>query len=114
MSEKASQIMERWPEESREAAQLVVEQYGEPDELTETQLTWHKPGPWKRIVASRAFYDHNFPTPHHDSVESFIDYRVPLDRISAVVEFDGSVVVERAISALSRRAGQLSGAQPRP
>lgn len=103
MSEKASQIMERWPEESREAAQLVVEQYGEPDELTETQLTWHKPGPWKRIVASRAFYDHNFPTPHHDSVESFIDYRVPLDRISAVVEFDGSVVVERTAGELSAR-----------
>lgn len=72
---QASQTIQAWPEESKEAAQLVIKQYGEPDEVTETQPTWHKPGPWKRIVASKTFYLHNFP--HTDSVESFIDYRVP-------------------------------------
>ena len=92
-----------WPEESREAAQLVIDQYGEPDEITETQLTWHKPGPWKRIVASRAFYEHNFPAPHNDSVESVIDYRVPPEKFADLAEFDGSVIAERTAGEVSAR-----------
>lgn len=92
-----------WPEEAREAAQLVIDQYGQPDEATDTQLTWHTPGPWKRIVATKAFHEHNFPTPHHDSVESFIDYQVPVDKVSAITEFDGSVVVDRTRGEVSAR-----------
>jgi hypothetical protein len=92
-----------WPGESREAAQLVIDRYGAPDEVTETMLTWHRPGPWKRIVATRTFYPHNFPAPHIDAVESVIDYRVPPDKVQALVEFDGSVVVERTAGELSAR-----------
>jgi hypothetical protein len=100
---QTSQLIAGWPEESREAAQLVIDKYGEPDEATETQLTWHKPGPWKRIVASRAFYEHNFPAPHIDSVESVIDYRVPPEKFDELAEFDGSVVAERTAGEVSAR-----------
>lgn len=103
MSDIGLSIIREWPEESREAAKLVLDQYGEPDEATETELTWHRPGPWKRIVASRAFYDHNFPAPHTDSVESFIDYRVPPEKFSELAEFDGSVIVERTAGEVSAR-----------
>jgi hypothetical protein len=96
-------VIAGWPEASSEAAKLVLDQYGEPAEATETQLVWHKPGPWKRIVASRTFYTHNFPAPHTDSVESFIDYRVPPHRVSAITEFDGSVIVERTAGEVSAR-----------
>jgi hypothetical protein len=102
-AKQGSQRIEDWPEESREAARLVIDQYGEPDEVTETQLTWHKPGPWKRIVASNAFYQHSFPAPHIDSVQSFIDYRVPVDKFTQLAEFDGSVVVERTAGEVSAR-----------
>lgn len=102
-AKRKSKAIEAWPEESREAARLVIEQYGEPDEATPTQLVWHRPGPWKRIVASKAFYAHNFPAPHHDSVESFVDYRVPADKITPLAEFDGSVIVERTVGEVSAR-----------
>ena len=98
-----SPSIEAWPEESREAAQLVIDQYGEPDEATETQLTWHKRGPWKRIVALKAFYRHDFPVPHFDSVETFIDYKVPVDKFTPVAAFDGSVIVERTVGEVSAR-----------
>jgi len=98
-----SERIRHWPEESREAARLVIDKYGEPDEATETQLTWHHPGPWKRIVATRTFFEHNFPAPHIDAVESVIDYRVPVDKFSALAEFDGSVVVERTAGEVSAR-----------
>jgi len=103
MAAKQAQYIESWPEESREAARLVINQYGKPDEITETQLTWHNPGPWKRMVASKAFYQHNFPAPHIDAVESVIDYHVPVDKFTPLAEFDGSVVVERTVGEVSAR-----------
>ncbi|HEX6236743.1 MAG TPA: hypothetical protein VFZ68_06095 [Acidimicrobiales bacterium] len=101
--QRAADIIGTWPEESREAAQLVIDEYGEPHEATATQLTWHDVGPWKRMVASRTFYDHNFPAPHIDSVESFIDYRVPPEVFTPLAQFDGSVIVERTAGEVSAR-----------
>lgn len=98
-----SQIIGDWPEESREAAKLVIDAHGEPQEATDTQLIWHKPGPWKRIVASKAFYQHHFPTTHIDSVESVIDYRVPVEKFDELAQFDGSVIVERTAGEVSAR-----------
>jgi hypothetical protein len=99
----ASTWIENWPEESREAAKLVIQQYGEPDEMSASQLIWHHPGPWKRIVASKTFYQHDFPAPHIDSVESVIDYHVPVEKFSDLAAFDGSVIVERTAGEVSAR-----------
>jgi hypothetical protein len=99
----SSEIVRRWPEQSREAAQAAIDKYGEPDEASESQLIWHRRGEWKRIVASKAFYKHDFPAPHEDSVETFIDYRVPPDKFSELAAFDGSVIVERTAGEVSAR-----------
>src|SRR5918998_1970153 len=99
----ARQLIQRWPEESREAAKLVLDTYGEPHESTESMLIWRSIGPWKRVVATREFYHHEFPAPHIDAVESFIDYAVPPEKVSAIAEFDGSVVVERTAGEVSAR-----------
>jgi hypothetical protein len=99
----AAQIIQGWPEESREATQLVIDKYGEPHEATDTQLVWHHPGSWKRIVATKAFYQHNFPAPHTDCIESFIDYRVPVEKFAAIAQFDGSVITERTSGEVSAR-----------
>jgi hypothetical protein len=82
---------------------LVLDKYGEPSETTPSQLVWHEAGPWKRIVATKVFYDHEFPAPHIDCVESFIDYRVPVEMFSPLAEFDGSVIVERTAGEVSAR-----------
>jgi len=58
-----SEIIRAWPEESREAAQLLIDTYGEPPEATPSQLTWFGVGPWKGVVAPEVFFDHNFPNP---------------------------------------------------
>ena len=99
----SSAVIEKWPEESREAAQLVVDKYGEPHEATDSFLVWHRVGPWKRIVASREFYEHRFPAPHYDSVESVLDYEVPSEMFTPLAEFDGSVVAERTAGEVSAR-----------
>lgn len=98
-----SQLIQDWPAESKEAAQLVLDRYGEPQETSETRLTWYNAGPWKRIVAQKAFFRHDFPAPHTDSVESVIDYRVPPEKVSELAAFDGSVIVERTAGEVSAR-----------
>ena len=97
------ELLRQWPQESQEATQLVIDKYGQPQEATDTALIWHGPGPWKRIVASKAFYTHNFPTPHIDCIESFIDYRVPVEKFDDLAQFDGSVIVERTTGEVSAR-----------
>ncbi|TFD47305.1 hypothetical protein E3T33_03245 [Cryobacterium sp. TMT1-2-1] len=97
----SAEILLTWPEEAREAAQLVVDRYGEPDEAQPSQLVWFEVGEWKRVVATREFWEHQFPAPHHDSVESVIDYRVPPEMFSALAEFDGSVVARRTMGEMA-------------
>jgi hypothetical protein len=103
MTEKGSDIIQRWPEQSREAAKLVLDKYGEPDEATESQLIWFNRGEWKRIVAFKAFWQHDFPAPHQDSIESFIDFSVPPGKFSELAAFDGSVICERTAGEVSAR-----------
>jgi hypothetical protein len=98
-----SEIVEGWPDESKEAAKLVLEKYGEPQEATESQLVWHGVGPWKRVVASKAFWKHDFPAPHYDSVEGVVDFRVAPEHFTPLAEFDGSVVAERTAGEVSAR-----------
>jgi hypothetical protein len=98
-----SRVIKDWPEESREAAQLVIDTYGEPHEATPSLLIWHRVGPWKRAEASREFVNHKFPVPHTDSVEMFIDYAVPPEKCTPLAQFDGSVIVERTAGEVSAR-----------
>src|SRR5436305_4623513 len=100
---QAAEIIKGWPEESREAASAVIKKYGEPSETTPSELIWRKPGPWKRIVATKTFFRHDFPAPHIDAVESVIAYHVPEDKFTPLAEFDGSVIAERTAGEVSAR-----------
>jgi hypothetical protein len=100
---QAKTVIEAWPDESKEAAQLVIDKYGEPHELSDSQLIWYGVGPWKRMIATREFYRHDFPAPHIDAVESVLGYEVPPRLASPLAEFDGSVVVERTAGEVSAR-----------
>ncbi len=81
----------------------MIDRYGEPNETTDSQLVWRSCGEWKRIVASKTFWQHDFPAPHQDCVECFIDYRVPPEKFSELAAFDGSVIAERTAGELSAR-----------
>lgn len=99
----AADAIAQWPDESREAAQLVIDEYGKPQEVTETMLIWRNAGPWHRIEATRDFTPHEFPAPHIDAVQSYIRYRVPPEKFDEVASFDGSVVLDRTRGEASAR-----------
>lgn len=92
---EVEKIINDWPAMSKKAAKQTIDFYGPPNEAAPTQLTWYYNRPWKRTVVHREEIPHDFPQPHSDVIEQFIDYVVPLEKLSEVSKFDGSVVVER-------------------
>jgi hypothetical protein len=95
--------MQGWPVESRDAAQRVIKKYGEPDEACHSSLLWGNRGSWKRIVAYRETSKHNFPAPHVEAIECYIEFHIPPWKVSDLVRFDGSVVVYRTLGEISVR-----------
>lgn len=84
-----------WPENSRGAAAIILKKYGPPSCTTRMMLLWYNQGPWTKITVHAKEVPHNFPVLHMDVLEQVISYRVPLDRYSALAQFDGSVWAAR-------------------
>ncbi len=97
------EIVGMWPEVSLKVAQTVAEKYGLPQEATPSLLIWQKNGPWKRTILNRDAVPHDFPMPHPDLLEQFIDYQVPPDQFDELAQYDGSVIVERTKGEISAR-----------
>lgn len=92
-----------WPEVAKKAAQDTIKKYGPPQEVTHSRLIWWDNGPWKQTIVFKREIDHNFPMPHKDALEQFVDYRVPPDKFDELAEYDGSVIVERTVGEFSAR-----------
>lgn len=92
-----------WSEPSQKAAKAMVQKYGPPQGMTDTMLVWNDNGPWKRTVIYSEAVDHNFPMPHKDVLEQFINYETPVDKFDELAAYDGSVIAERTKGVISAR-----------
>lgn len=97
------QRMNGWHPASQEAATFMMDKYGPPASMTETMMVWNQTGPWKRTIIYREAVQHDFPMPHPDVMEQFIDYRMPPERFDEMAMYDGSVIVERTKGEMSAR-----------
>lgn len=94
-SDKVEEIIKEWPATAKMAAENTMKFYWSPNEATESYLIWFNNGPWKRTVAFRDEVPHDFPEPHSDVLEQFIDYHVPADKAGLIAELEGSLVIDR-------------------
>jgi hypothetical protein len=101
--EQAEQIIQDWPEVATKAARAMMDKYGPPAEATPSLLIWYDNGPWKRTVVYKEEIDHDFPMPHKDVLEQFVNYEVPPDYFDDLAHYDGSVIVERTKGVISAR-----------
>lgn len=92
-----------WPETAKEAANAMMEKYGEPHEHTESLLIWYDTAPFTKTVVYKEEVQHDFPMPHKDVLEQFINYDVPVDKFDDLARYDGSVIVERTKAIMSAR-----------
>jgi hypothetical protein len=91
----AEQATADWSDTAKNAVRALTRSYGQPDATTDDAVTWTSRGPWKRTTVHREEVRHAFPVPHSDVVEQVIDLKIPSDKVGAIAQFDGSVVVAR-------------------
>ncbi|MFC4556755.1 hypothetical protein ACFO3D_00865 [Virgibacillus kekensis] len=101
--ETVEAIVNDWNAMSTKAAYLTIEQYGPPNEATQSRLIWYNNGPWKRSIVYRDEIPHDFPQPHTDVIENLINYQVPPEKLSELAKFDGSIIVEKTRGEVSSR-----------
>ncbi len=100
---RAEAIIAQWPDRTQRAARKLIEKYGQPNDTADSQLTWFDNSPWRKTIVYRDELEHNFPVHHFDSVQQWISYRVPVDKLSDLGRFDGSVIVDRTAGLISAR-----------
>jgi hypothetical protein len=91
----AQKNLEGWPKITLAVAADLVTKYGQPNASNAHELTWYNNGPWKRTTLYKEEVQHNFPYPHQDILAQTVNYRVPVEKIAALVKYDGSLVVDR-------------------
>jgi predicted outer membrane protein len=96
-------LLANWPPRPKLGALEMMAKYGAPQEATSEKLVWDRPGQFKRIMVTRTEIPHDFPKPHMDFLEHTIDYRVPADKASALLAYDGSVTINRTAGEMSAR-----------
>ena len=52
---------------------------------------------------TRDVLTHKFPAPHSDFLTQYIDYPVPVDKVSEITRFDGSCLVDRTAGEVAAR-----------
>ena len=100
---KMDKMMSGWPKASKDAAMFMTKKYGAPMHMNAHMAMWGQTGQWKRTVVYNYEVQHDFPMPHTDVMQQFIDYKVPLDKYDDLAMYDGSVVVERTNGEISAR-----------
>ncbi|HTC45540.1 MAG TPA: hypothetical protein VK696_10860 [Steroidobacteraceae bacterium] len=93
--EWAAHNLPGWPVERQVLAAHLVSRYGNPQEMTAESLTWHDNGPWKRTVLYKEGDLHNFPLPHRDVLWQTLNYKVPANKVAALLSYDGSILIDR-------------------
>lgn len=96
-------IIANWPKAPKQAAGHLLERYGPPHEATPSKLLWYRVGSWARMELTSDEIVHNFPTPHTDYLTQYVDYPVPSAKASELIEFDGSVILDRTAGQIGAR-----------
>ena len=92
-----------WAQASQMAAKAMMDKYGKPNESTGHMLVWYNNGPWKRTIIFNEESKHIFPVDHTDVMEQVIDYKVPPNKSTDVITYDGSVTIRRTDGELSAK-----------
>ncbi len=92
-----------WPMASKKAVEATVKSYGEPTSSSENEMVWREAGIWEIIRISKNETPHIFPIKHTDMLEMTIYHKVPVDKMSDLGAFDGSVTFDRTQGYLSAR-----------
>jgi len=102
-SATVSSVLESWKAKPKSAAEKMIAKYGQPNEATTTRLVWFNSGPWKFTILTNEMIPHNFPMKHQDMLRQGISYKVADRKFNDVLNFDGSIIIDRTPGEISAR-----------
>lgn len=94
-----------WSKATQTLATQLVTKYGPPADVTSRQIAWYDNGPWRRTVLYKEGAAHNFPSPHRDVLEQAVSYRVPRRKLADVLNYNGSIIIDRTRGEVAARCG---------
>lgn len=81
-----------WPEGIRRLGAQLFTKYGAPAETTAQRVTWYDKAPWVRIALYKSGAKQNFAAPHRNVLEQAVYYKVPIEKLVPLAQFNRSVV----------------------
>lgn len=96
-------VLMDWKPKPKALAAKMIAKYGQPNEATSTRLIWFNSGPWKFTILTNELIPHKFPMAHHDMLRQGIDYKVPSKKFNDIMNFDGSIIIDRTPGEMSAR-----------
>lgn len=93
-------VLRGWPRESGALARATIAEYGVPDQVLPTELSWSDCRPWKRIVVFRDELSADRP----DRLLQSVSYRAPAERLPALGSFGHGVSYDAAAGELAARS----------
>ena len=92
-------------------AEKLIEEYGQPDEVTETMLKWNKLGSFGDGEMETYVIDesipHSFPAPHRDYVYTTMKMKVDSDMLDTLGHVTGSIIYDGLKETVTARCGSL-------
>lgn len=92
-----SSLVVGWPEASRIAVRGMTAKHGQPNLKDADSMTWYGLYRGRRTVIHLA----------DGTIEQVVLYRVPADKVSGLMSFDGDIVVDREKNELSVISGSV-------
>jgi hypothetical protein len=80
----AHELAMDWLPEVKLKANLLIDKYGPPSEMTDFRLQWDHAGPWKSVVIQ------DFP---QSPLQEVVTYHVPQDKLAALQKFSHGPLV---------------------
>ncbi len=102
--EDAQNAIRDWPQASQTAAKQMIDRYGSPDVVSSQVLSWKEKAPFRKVSVMRDGIRHLFPSEHQDVITQEINLQVPIDKVSDLARFDGSIIIDRTKGTVAARS----------
>lgn len=100
----AQSAIQDWPQASQNAANQMLQKYGNPDMVSTQMLAWKDKTPFRKIVVMRDGVASSFPTQHQGVLTQEVNLQVPIDKVSDLARFDGGLIIDREKGTVSARS----------
>ena len=98
-------------EDAKGYAEKLIDEYGQPDEVTETMLKWNKLGSFgegeRETFVKDESIPHSFPKPHRDYVYTVMNIKVPSNMLDNLGFVTGSIIYDGLKEEVTARCGNL-------